>query len=222
MGFSDRQIRALQRKVSHRHIRSRVSDGKELSYIEGWFAIAEANRIFGSDGWDRETTEAKCVQAREVRGSHSVLYTARVRITVRAAGCIIVRDGYGTGEGRGNHLGDAHDLALKAAETDATKRALVTFGKAFGLALYSDRRKPVAHPQAGNGKLETGSGTAADLGPAATPNGSVGPPAHATSLRQPTGAPNGSALRRTVVSTLRGRIDKSMLVLSEPRRTPSR
>ena len=112
MGFSDKQIRALQRKVSHRHVRSRVSDGKELSYIEGWFAIAEANRIFGSDGWDRETTEAKCVQAREVRGSHSVLYTARVRITVRAAGCFIVRDGYGTGEGRGNHLGDAHDLAL--------------------------------------------------------------------------------------------------------------
>ena len=29
--------------------------------------------------------------------------------------------------------------ALKAAETDATKRALVTFGKAFGLALYAHR-----------------------------------------------------------------------------------
>jgi hypothetical protein len=46
-------------------------------------------------------------------------------------------------EGRGSHLGEAHDLALKAAETDATQRALVTFGKAFGLALYSaDKREP--------------------------------------------------------------------------------
>ena len=29
-----------------------------------------------------------------------------------------------------------HDIALKAAETDATKRALATFGKPFGLELY--------------------------------------------------------------------------------------
>src|SRR5262249_43418365 len=32
--------------------------------------------------------------------------------------------------------GEAHDFALKAAETDATKRALATFGKRFGLTLY--------------------------------------------------------------------------------------
>ena len=89
-GFSDKQTRALLRSVTRRHIRARVSDGKELSYIEGWFAIAQANRIFGFDGWDRETVEAKCVQAREVRGSHYVLYAVRVRITVRpgrARGC---------------------------------------------------------------------------------------------------------------------------------------
>ena len=30
----------------------------------------------------------------------------------------------------------AHELALKGAETDATKRALATFGNPFGLALY--------------------------------------------------------------------------------------
>ena len=32
--------------------------------------------------------------------------------------------------------GKAHELALKGAETDATKRALATFGNPFGLALY--------------------------------------------------------------------------------------
>ena len=32
--------------------------------------------------------------------------------------------------------GEAHELALKGAETDATKRALATFGNSFGLALY--------------------------------------------------------------------------------------
>ena len=32
--------------------------------------------------------------------------------------------------------GQAHEIALKSAETDATKRALATFGNPFGLALY--------------------------------------------------------------------------------------
>jgi Rad52/22 family double-strand break repair protein len=145
MGFSDRQTRALQRSVTAPNIRTRLSDGKELSYVEGWFAIAQANRIFGFDGWDRETVDAKCIQARETRGAYSVLYTARVRVTVQSGERPVVRDGCGTGEGRGNHLGEAHDLALKAAETDATKRALVTFGKAFGLALYADHRQTNRH-----------------------------------------------------------------------------
>ena len=35
-----------------------------------------------------------------------------------------------------NSPGEVHDTALKAAETDATKRALATFGKQFGLELY--------------------------------------------------------------------------------------
>ncbi|MCX7349062.1 MAG: Rad52/Rad22 family DNA repair protein [Alphaproteobacteria bacterium] len=32
-----------------------------LSYLEGWHVIAEANRIFGFDGWDRETISSECV-----------------------------------------------------------------------------------------------------------------------------------------------------------------
>jgi hypothetical protein len=60
-----------------------------------------------------------------------------VRITVRTDGAVIIRDGHGTGEAHGDSGGEVHDRALKAAETDATKRALATFGKAFGLALYA-------------------------------------------------------------------------------------
>jgi hypothetical protein len=41
-------------------------------------------------------------------------------------------------------LGDAHESALKEAETDATKRALTTFGNLFGLALYDKDRAGVA------------------------------------------------------------------------------
>jgi hypothetical protein len=64
-------------------------------------------------------------------------------VTVRSDDKSVVRDGCGTGEGHGSHIGEAHDLALKAAETDATKRALVTFGKAFGVALYAGPRDKI-------------------------------------------------------------------------------
>jgi hypothetical protein len=76
------------------------------------------------------------VLARENRGSFLAVYIARVRVTVHAHGATVIREGHGTGEGHGSSAGEVHDIALKAAETDATKRALATFGKPFGLELY--------------------------------------------------------------------------------------
>ena len=136
MGLSTKQICALRRDVKPAHLRTRIQNGKELAYIEGNHAITEANRIFGFDGWDRETLESKCVLARENRGTFLAVYLSKVRITVRAEGVTIVREGHGCGEARGASPGEVHDLALKTSETDATKRALATFGKPFGLALY--------------------------------------------------------------------------------------
>ena len=149
MGFSSKQIQTLRRDLDARHVRSRHAGGRELSYIEGWFVISEANRIFGFDGWNRETVESRCVLARENRGNFLAVYTAKVRITVSAHGATIIREGHGTGEGRGTSPGEVHDIALKAAETDATKRALATFGKPFGLELYrKDKTSPLLNPTA--------------------------------------------------------------------------
>ena len=136
MGFSAKQLQALRRNLDGRHIRTREANGRELSYIEGWFAISEANRIFGFDGWSRETVESRCVLARENRGTFVAVYVAKVRITVQADGATVIREGHGSGEGRGTSPGEVHDISLKAAETDATKRAFATFGKPFGLELY--------------------------------------------------------------------------------------
>ena len=143
MGFSQKQTQALRRCVDARQIRTREANGREFSYIEGWFVISEANRIFGFDAWSRETIETRCVLARENRGTFLAVYIARVRITVHAEGATIIREGHGSGEGRGTSPGEVHDIALKAAETDATKRALATFGKPFGLELYRQSRAPV-------------------------------------------------------------------------------
>ena len=71
MGFSTKQVKALRRNLDHRYFRTREANGRELSYIEGWYAISEANRIFGFDGWTRETVESRCILARENRGAFS-------------------------------------------------------------------------------------------------------------------------------------------------------
>jgi recombination DNA repair RAD52 pathway protein len=130
MGFSAKQMQALRRPPGRSHIRTREGNGRVLSYLEGWYAISEANRIFGFDNWSRETLESRSVLARETRGTFLAVYLARVRVTVHTNGATVIREGHGTGEGRGSSPGEVHDIALKAAETDATKRALATFGKA--------------------------------------------------------------------------------------------
>lgn len=136
MAFTEQQSKHLTSKLSPKFIKTREANGKLLAYIEGWHAIAEANRIFGFDGWDRETVDEKCVWSGKSGSFFVCAYTAKVRISVRASDIFIRREGSGSGEAKGATPGQAHDYALKAAETDATKRALSTFGNPFGLALY--------------------------------------------------------------------------------------
>src|SRR4051812_31969840 len=61
---------------------------------------------------------------------------AKVSIRVQTAGIGVNRDGCGYGSGIDKDIGQAHESAIKEAETDAMKRALMTFGNPFGLALY--------------------------------------------------------------------------------------
>ncbi len=98
------------------------------------------------------------------RGETVCFYSTRVRVTVRAGASVITREGIGTGAGRSSQPDVAHEIALKAAETDATKRALATFGNPFGLALYDKEQAGVTKPQGGQGRakaklvLTTGTG----------------------------------------------------------------
>src|SRR5258708_22020469 len=140
MGFPAKPLPALRLPLDGRKIRHREAHGRELSYIEGWFAISEANRIFGFDAWSRETVETRCVLARENRGAFLAVYIAKVRITVQVAGATVIREGHGSGEGRGSSPGDVHDIALKAADTDASTRAFATISRPFRLELYPQSR----------------------------------------------------------------------------------
>ncbi len=144
MAFSQTQIRKLAGKLPERFVKTRIQRGLTLSYIEGWHVIDEANRVFGFDGWDRETIWSECVWQDGRQDPKACTYGVRVRIRVRAGKTLVLREGSGVGHGTGVTLGDAHENALKEAETDATKRALTTFGNLFGLALYDKKQVGVA------------------------------------------------------------------------------
>ena len=115
-----------------------------------WQVISEANRIFGFDGWQRSTLISRCVTTherpigRDRKSGWGVTYIARVRITITAGQRALIREGSGAGHGIDLDLGLAHESALKEAETDATKRALMTFGNPFGLALYDKQQRQVS------------------------------------------------------------------------------
>ena len=136
MAFTEAQVKSLDAKLDAKHVRTRQVQDNVLNYVEGWHVIAEANRIFGYDAWDRRTLSTTCVWSGMSNRQSAAAYTAKVRISVRAGPVIIIREGCGSGEAKAQTAGEAHELALKSAETDATKRALATFGNPFGLALY--------------------------------------------------------------------------------------
>jgi hypothetical protein len=143
MAFTEAQVKNLEAKLSAKRVKTRQANGVTLAYVEGWHVIAEANRIFGYDAWDRRTPSNSCVWTGTKGEFYHAAYTAKVRVSVRAGDITIVREGSGTGEGMALTPGQAHELALKGAETDATKRALATFGNPFGLALYDRERAGV-------------------------------------------------------------------------------
>lgn len=129
MTFTEEQKKLLNQKITKANVKTRPGGGrKDLSYVEGWHVIQEANRIFGFDGWSSETIETFCVSD----DPKCITYIARVQIKVGD----IIREGTGAGHGRMGGLGDKYESAVKEAETDARKRALMTFGDQFGLSLY--------------------------------------------------------------------------------------
>lgn len=150
MTFTPEQIASLSGPLDKSKVKERTQAGRQLSYIEAWHAIAEANRIFGYELWDRETVSmTKLGEVREVDGKQRVAYASKVRVTVyTSTGGKIVREGTGFGSGIDKDSGQAHESAIKEAESDAMKRALMTFGNPFGLALYDKTQANVVDADA--------------------------------------------------------------------------
>jgi recombination DNA repair RAD52 pathway protein len=156
--FTPQQKARLEAKLDPDDVKSRSGqNGRKLSYGEGEYIISTANEIFGFGNWDAETVEMKRehdpVQIppteEHPKGAIVVTYSARVRVTVWSedGSRKVVRERSGGHRGFATTVGQAIEDCIKAAETDATKRAFVTFGNVFGLALYDKTQKNVGREQ---------------------------------------------------------------------------
>ena len=140
MTFTKEQTEQLNQPIDPKVVAFRKQGNMQLAYLESWYVINEANRIFGFDGWQSETVQLDCVQSDEF----CVTYIAKVRVTIGD----VIREGVGAGHGKGErvNLGDKHESAVKEAESDARKRAFMQFGNQFGLSLY-DAKKAWKNPK---------------------------------------------------------------------------
>lgn len=135
---------SLDQKLSSSRVKKHPHSG--FDYIESWDAIDCANKIFGYMGWESRIDDMRVIcEEKNDRGTYEVGYMATVTVTVsyidedgkRAESR---RQGSGVGVGHKKKLSDAHEGAVKSAESDARKRALMQFGAQFGLALYDEER----------------------------------------------------------------------------------
>lgn len=155
----------LGKKLDPSHVKPAKQFGPKGDYIEGWHAMAEANRIFGYGEWDYAISDCKCVSERakkigkDGKDGFAVSYIATVQVFVGS----VRRQDVGAGHGYDLDCGLAHESAIKEAVTDALKRALRSFGNPFGLALYDKSRENVGHnaPEASPVEVQTAKEAAA-------------------------------------------------------------
>lgn len=143
--------RDLEEKLDPKYVKQHPFSG--FDYVEAHYVIQEANKVFGRDGWSNTIVSYEPAYTgigQDSRGNeqHQICYSAVVEVEVKGLdenGNITStkRQGSATGSGYSKKAPDAHDSALKSAESDAIKRALKNYGNRFGLALYDDSREGV-------------------------------------------------------------------------------
>jgi hypothetical protein len=161
--LSEEQVRRLLAPINPRRVS--VRDG--MSHLEAYDVRAHLDRIFGFANWDGEVIESWQLfedidgekvwnTAKPGRGGStyagwddnrkiSVGYRVRYRLVVRGpSGRELARyaeEACGDATNfPGTKRADAHDFAVKTAESQALKRCATNLGDQFGLSLYAHGR----------------------------------------------------------------------------------
>lgn len=121
---------------------SRVSkDGKGFSHVEAWDIRRTMNRIFGFVTWSAQVETMELISERETttkqgKPAWNVVYRAKCSLTVGEPFDGATYAEWAAGDATNPTLADAHDQAIKTAESQAFKRCAMNLGDQFGLSLY--------------------------------------------------------------------------------------
>jgi recombination DNA repair RAD52 pathway protein len=136
MSLNSAQYEQLLKPLNSTRIAKRAVSGKQMSYLETWDVRAMMIRIFGFGGWSFDVKTAEMVFEDDTSGKWSVGWKVIGQLLVPSLNCSYTEAaiGFNTQGTRG----EAHDMAIKTAESDAFKRCCVNLGTQFGLSLYDD------------------------------------------------------------------------------------
>lgn len=132
--LNDAQYEQLLKPLNPARVAKRSQAGRNLSYLEAWDVKAHLNRIFGFLNWSADVTTADLAFESEKDGKWNVGYKVVLCLRVNGASYTEAAVGSSTLPQRG----EAHDMAIKTAESDALKRAAINLGTQFGLSLYDN------------------------------------------------------------------------------------
>lgn len=180
--LTDNQIKILFGELH----KGRVgTNPKGFAHVQQWDVRRFLIRVFGFGGYDTELLSIDCVREIQMadgkdsngrdRFRWTVVYRVHQRLTIKdvAGNPIATYDGVATGDAQNQRsLGDAHDGAVKEADSQSLKRAAVNLGDSFGLSLYNGgSTSPVVIWSAAHVAKP-----AAESGPTAVPNVPEDPP----------------------------------------------
>jgi hypothetical protein len=140
--LNDNQYQQLLKPLNPARIAKRSGGGRQLSYLEAWDVKAHLNRIFGFLNWSADVIESSLAfEEKNEKGQWHIGYKVTLRLSINGSGDEWLRTTYteaAVGFSTLPSRGEAHDMAIKTAESDALKRAAINLGTQFGLSLYNN------------------------------------------------------------------------------------
>lgn len=135
--LNDAQYEQLLKPLNESRVARRQMAGRNLSYLEAWDVKAHLIRIFGFGGWDWTVESADLAyEDHNDKGQWQVGYKVIGRLSIPTIPCQYTEAAIGSASLP--QRGEAHDMAIKTAESDALKRAAINLGTQFGLSLYDN------------------------------------------------------------------------------------
>jgi len=135
--LNEQQQETLLKPINISRIAKRSGGGgKSLSYLESWDVKAHLIRIFGCGGWSWQVISADLAYEEKTEKNWSVGYKVIGRLWISELYCEYTEAAVGSAQLP--QRGEAHDMAIKTAESDALKRAAINLGDQFGLSLYNN------------------------------------------------------------------------------------